>query len=159
SAAALGKSSGPALVERPPTEQLPNDFPLSYVWSYASSSAAVRSLYEKAKREQWDAGVALDWTVAVDPERENMPDAMHPIYGTEIWRRLDDRNVRRLRREGFAWMLSQFLHGEQGALLATAQLALAVPTADAKLYAATQVVDEARHVEVYERYLREKLEL
>ena len=57
-----------------------------------------------------------------------------------------------------AWILSQFLHGEQGALLATAQIVDAVPVIDAKLYAATQVMDEARHVEVYDRYLREKLE-
>ena len=57
-----------------------------------------------------------------------------------------------------AWLLSQFLHGEQGALLATAQLVSAVPIIDAKLYAATQVIDEARHVEVYERYVCEKLE-
>ena len=43
--------------------------------------------------------------------------------------------------------------------LATAQIVNTVPWIDAKLYASTQVVDEARHVEVYERYLREKVEM
>jgi hypothetical protein len=58
-----------------------------------------------------------------------------------------------------SYILSNFLHGEQGALLATAQIVNAAPTADAKLYAATQVMDEARHVEAYDRYLREKIEM
>jgi hypothetical protein len=55
------------------------------------------------------------------------------------------------------WSLSQFLHGEQGALICTAKITETVPWYDAKLYASTQVVDEARHVEVFARYLDEKL--
>jgi hypothetical protein len=56
-----------------------------------------------------------------------------------------------------AWMLSQFLHGEQGALFAAAQVTEAVPGLDAKLYGSTQVVDEGRHVEVFHTYLTRKL--
>ena len=149
----------PAYVERPPVEALPTAFPLAYVWNYGTTREDVRALYEKAKREQWNGALELPWQIEVDPERENVPDMMHPIYGSHIWTRLTEREIRRLRHEGFAWMLSQFLHGEQGALLATAQLALAVPSADAKFYASTQVVDEARHVEVYQRYLSGKLGL
>jgi hypothetical protein len=55
-------------------------------------------------------------------------------------------------------VMSQFLHGEQGALLCTAKIVETVPWYDAKLYAATQVVDEARHVEVFAKYLDTKLE-
>ena len=55
------------------------------------------------------------------------------------------------------WQLSQFLHGEQGALLATAQIVDSVPWFEGKQYGATQVMDEARHVEVYRKYLLEKL--
>ena len=55
------------------------------------------------------------------------------------------------------WTLSQFLHGEQGALICTAQIVETVPWIDAKYYAATQVMDEARHVEVFAKYLDEKL--
>jgi hypothetical protein len=51
------------------------------------------------------------------------------------------------------------MHGEQGALLAAAQIVGTASQIDAKLYASTQVIDEARHVEVYEKYLREKVEL
>ena len=59
--------------------------------------------------------------------------------------------------ENRKWTLSQFLHGEQGALLCTSKIVETVPWYDAKLYAATQVVDEARHVEVFGRYLDEKM--
>jgi hypothetical protein len=55
------------------------------------------------------------------------------------------------------WTLSQFMHGEQGALICTAKIVESVPWIDAKYYAATQVMDEARHVEVYAKYLKEKL--
>lgn len=148
---------GSAYVERPEVELLPTSFPLSYVWKYETQKQDMRNLYEKAKREQWNATLELPWSTSVDPEGENLPDMMMPIYGTHLWNRLDGHGIKELRHESFAWVLSQFLHGEQGALLATAQLALAVPWADAKFYAATQVMDEARHVEVYDRYLREKL--
>ena len=58
-----------------------------------------------------------------------------------------------------AWQLSQFLHGEQGALLCTAKIVQQVPAIDAKFYAATQVIDEARHVEAYSRLLHDKFQL
>jgi hypothetical protein len=62
-----------------------------------------------------------------------------------------------LTNEFTRWRLSQFLHGEQGALVCTAKIVESVPWIDAKYYAATQVMDEARHVEVFGRYLNEKL--
>jgi hypothetical protein len=82
-----------------------------------------------------------------------------PIYGTELWHKLDAGEIATLRQHSISWTLSQFLHGEQGALLAASQVVDTVPWLDAKLYGATQVMDEARHVEVYERYLREKIGL
>jgi hypothetical protein len=72
-------------------------------------------------------------------------------------RRLDPEEGIEMNLNMNAWMLSQFLHGEQGALLATAKIVQAVPDEEAKWYAANQVADEARHVEVYHRYLTEKL--
>ncbi len=133
---------------------------LTYTWDYASKRVELRALYEKSKDLMWNARVDLPWDTDVDPERENTPDQMVPIYGTPVWNRLDPKkDVPRLRRHMAAWMISNFLHGEQGALLATAQIVTAAPTPDAKLYAAAQVYDEARHVEAYDRYLREKLEL
>jgi hypothetical protein len=128
-----------------------------YAWRYLPVASGLRDLYQKAKEEQWDGEKVLDWSIPVDPEAENTPDAYIAIYGSPLWNRMTDREKRRLRHEMTSWILSNFLHGEQGALLAAAQLVDAVPEIDAKLYGATQVVDEARHVEVYDRYLREKV--
>ena len=47
------------------------------------------------------------------------------------------------------------MHGEQGALIATSRIVQTV----ADLDAATQVMEEARHVEAYSRLLQEKFEL
>jgi hypothetical protein len=140
-----------------PVERLRTDFDLHYTWSYEAARLELLSLYEKAKRDQWNATDHLAWSTSVDPEAEIMPDFQIPVYGTHIWAKLTPADIRKLRRESLAWTLSQFLHGEQGALLATAQIVDATPSIEAKLYGATQVMDEARHVEVYARYLREKL--
>jgi len=139
-------------------EPIPTTCPTAWTTDYRPTDARLRDLYEKAKHEQWEAA-ALDWRVDVDPERQNFPDQQIPIYGTDLWRNLDSSEIQALRRHSTSWMLSQFLHGEQGALLAASQVVDTVPWLDAKLYGATQVMDEARHVEVYERYLREKIEL
>ncbi|HZP41569.1 MAG TPA: ferritin-like domain-containing protein [Candidatus Binatia bacterium] len=136
---------------------LPTRFDTAYTWDYGVAREDLRTLYEKAKSDQWNATVGLAWETDVDPEREIVPDVQVPVYGTHIWEKLTEAEIRKLRREALAWTLSQFMHGEQGALLATAQIVDATPAFDAKLYGATQVVDEARHVEVYARYLREKM--
>ena len=138
-------------------EFLPTTFDLCYTWRYEAARLELRSLYEKAKRDQWNATDQLPWATPVDPEAELVPDIQIPVYGTHIWERLTPGDVKKLRREALAWTLSQFMHGEQGALLATAQIVDATPWIESKFYGATQVMDEARHVEVYSRYLREKL--
>jgi hypothetical protein len=71
-------------------------------------------------------------------------------------RKLEEREIIQLQTHMNAFMLSQFLHGEQGALIATSKIVQTVPWEEAKFYAASQVMDEARHVEVYHRYLTEK---
>ena len=129
-----------------------------YNWDYGVHRVDLRNLYEKSKDAMWNARTQLPWETSVDPESETVPDQMSPIFGTPLWDKLDKKTeLPKLRRLSSAWMLSNFLHGEQGALLATAQLVGAVPGTDAKFYASTQVMDEARHVEAYDRYLRDKI--
>jgi hypothetical protein len=131
-----------------------------YVWDYDIKRADLRNLYEKAKDAQWNARTLIAWDTPVDPEGDNVPEQFIPIFGTRLWDKLDKkRELPQLRRHSTAYLLSNFLHGEQGALMATSQLVSSVPSADAKLYAATQAMDEARHVEAYDKYLREKVEL
>ena len=150
----LGLPTAPSGVE-----VLPVSYNALYTWEYTVQRPELRNLYEKSKDMMWNARTLLAWDTDVDPEAPTVPDQFCPIFGTHLWDRLTEREIRKLRRLSSSYMLSNFLHGEQGALLAAAQIVSAVPTADAKFYAATQVMDEARHVEAYDRYLREKIEV
>ncbi|HKA29623.1 MAG TPA: ferritin-like domain-containing protein, partial [Candidatus Binatia bacterium] len=138
-------------------ELLSTTFNTAYAWNYEMVRRELHNLYEKAKRDQWNATEQLSWHLDVDAEAENLPDMQIPVYGTHIWEKLGPAELRTLRREQLRWSLSNFMHGEQGALLATAQIVDATPWMEAKFYGATQVMDEARHVEVFSRYLNEKL--
>ena len=87
------------------------------------------------------------------------PDMYVPIYGSPSWEKMSRREKDHVRHHYAAWLFSQFLHGEQGALVCAAKIVQTVPDVDSKFYAATQVMDEARHVEAYKRLLHEKFEL
>jgi hypothetical protein len=140
------------------TEALRTDHPTVYVWNYACDNPELRVLYEKAKDSTWNARTAIAWATPVDPSAPHSADHENPLYGSRAWASLDPkRDIPQLRRHQLAYLLSNFLHGEQASLLATSQLIALAPTTDAKLYAASQVADEARHVEVFDRYLREKV--
>ncbi len=129
-----------------------------YNWDYRVDNQVLRSLYEKGKRDQWNGSQDLDWSIPVDPENwETFPKTAVPIYGSDIWHKLNEKEQTNLSYEFTTWRISNFLHGEQGALLTTAQIVVAAPSMDAKFYGSTQVMDEGRHVEVFERYLREKV--
>lgn len=138
-------------------EPLTTEYDINYVWDYSSKEEGLRNLYEKSKAGHWNAKTDPDWSIDVDPEAENMPDAAIPWYGSSHWNKLSDKEIRWVRHSGQAWTLSQFMHGEQGALMVAAQLVNCVPDIDAKFYAAQQAADEARHVEAYELYLANKL--
>ncbi|HEV2309006.1 MAG TPA: ferritin-like domain-containing protein [Acidimicrobiia bacterium] len=135
-----------------------------FTWDYEQSRKPLQRLYEKAKTSQWNAK-DLPWDTDVDPaavaaanqvqngwgeqQRVDVTGTPFETWGDKEWL---DFNI-----ESQSWTLSQFLHGEQGALICTAQIVETVPWIDAKYYASTQVMDEARHVEVFSRYLNEKL--
>jgi hypothetical protein len=139
-------------------ETILTSFDTNYAWNYGSVKEGLRDLYEKAKRDQWNATHQLDWKTDVDPESAIIPAAVNPLQRYGPYQKLDAREKKRLQHAQISLQLSQFLHGEQGALIVASQLVGGVPWIDAKYYAATQTMDEARHVEVFSRYLREKLE-
>jgi para-aminobenzoate N-oxygenase AurF len=140
-----------------PLETLETKLDLTYNWGYEKTRQDLRDLYKKAQRSQWQPDITLPWDQSVDLDKQYYPEEMFPLYGSDIHARLTDKDKTALGREMFSWILSQFLHGEQGALLAAAQLVTSVPDMDSKYYASTQVFDEGRHVEVYDRYLHEKI--
>ena len=135
-----------------------------FTWDYSLARPNLRRLYEKAKTGQWNGSTDLPWDTDVDIEGTIAADqaaigaGIDPAQyiGTPL-EKWGDKEWIDFGVEGRRWSLSQFLHGEQGALLCTAKITETVPWYDAKLYASTQVVDEARHVEVFARYLEEKL--
>jgi hypothetical protein len=139
-----------------------------FTWDYEQSRPALVKLYEKAKTSQWNATTDLDWSIDVDQEQVVLANA-EANFGTATtlgaefdvtgtpFAKWGDKEWIQLGIESQNWTLSQFMHGEQGALICTAQIVETVPWIDAKYYAATQVMDEARHVEVFARYLDTKL--
>ncbi|HEY7069225.1 MAG TPA: ferritin-like domain-containing protein [Acidimicrobiales bacterium] len=139
-------------------DQVDMGLPASFVWDYDQSRPPVARLYERAKAGQWNPAVDLDWMVDVDPGAEPPPEA-RGLDWSQLGGPLADRLAAdRILRHEFAaqqhgWLISQFMHGEQGALLAAAKICAASESLDDKLFAAVQVGDEARHVEAYQRYL------
>ena len=147
-----------------PVEQVAWDVEQAYAttfsWEYDDGRAKLLALYDKGKRQQWNASDRIDWSQDLDPENPSgLPDEMISIHGSPAWNRMNDADKAKLRHHLQAWQISQFLHGEQGALVCTAKIVQQVPAIDAKFYAATQVVDEARHCEAYARLLHEKFDL
>jgi hypothetical protein len=129
-------------------------------FDYTGGRDQLLRLYDKGTRRQWIGSDRLDWSLDVDPmDPVGMPDEMHTLYGTPWWEKMTPAERGEAKRHLEAWRFSQFMHGEQGALICTAKIVQTVPDIDSKFYAATQVIDEARHVEVYSRYLHEKIQL
>jgi hypothetical protein len=129
-------------------------------WEYDENREKLLNLYEKGKKLQWNSNHRIDWAMEVDPDNPlGVPDEGIAIYGSETWNKMSNKERAELKRHMAAWQFSQFMHGEQGALICTAKIVSTVPLVDAKFYAATQVMDEARHIEAFARFLYEKIQL
>ena len=130
----------------------------SYNWDYTIADNRIKKLYELGKELNWNGSIDLQWDYT-HPADEKLvePDEQLPHETLEAYENLTDEEKILFDRQSTAELMSQFLHGEQGALLVASQLASCAPTYNAKLYAASQTFDEARHVEVFNRYLQEKI--
>jgi hypothetical protein len=135
-----------------------------FTWDYERDRHQLVTLYNKAMSSQWNSVTDLDWSTDVDPEalvdrdtpvmRLMRAAADEPRSPISSW---GDVEFSRLGVELLKANLSQFMHGEQGAMLTAAKIVETVPWIDAKYYAATQTMDEARHTEVFAKYLSTKL--
>lgn len=128
----------------------------SYNWDYESANTKIRRLYELGKKFNWDAMADVDWDTPYPRTEPPSDPAMNPYAGHPRYEAMSQEEKMEFAWRGHAQVLSQFLHGEQGALMVASQLVSCAPTHDAKLYAASQTFDEARHVEVFNRYLRQR---
>lgn len=126
-------------------------------WEYDDGRDSLLELYQKGKKQQWKASERIDWSMDLDPENPiGVPDIAISIFGSDMWRKMTDIEKVKLHHHSQAWQISQFLHDEQGALACITKIVQQVPQLNC---AATQVIDEARHVEAYSRLLRDKFEL
>ena len=147
-----------ALPERAPRREVTRAaLDAVYSWDYEPEIDTVRALYANALDRQWIAVRDLDWQGGIDRDAFSRTFSLAgiPIQETDFWKGLDEGIRWEISRRTAAFMLSNFLHGEQGALMVASQLVNAVPHMDAKFYAATQTLDEARHVEVFAAYIEQ----
>ncbi|MGB1139914.1 MAG: ferritin-like domain-containing protein [Halioglobus sp.] len=127
----------------------------SYNWDYKIQDDRIKKLYDLGKQLNWDPEMDIDWN---RPWPEEMPSPeMMNLHDYEPYLALSEKEREEFWLHMNAWSLSQFLHGEQGALLVASQLCSCAPTFNAKLYAASQTFDEARHVEVFNKYLQQRV--
>jgi hypothetical protein len=133
---------------------VPQSFDASFNWDYDDGRAAMMGLYRKGVEMQWNAETRIDWTQELDEDNpEQLPEAMLPISGMAQYESMSRQEKATVRRHFQGWQISQFMQGEQGALICAAKIVTQVPDIDSKFYASTQVIDEARHVESYKRLL------
>lgn len=137
-----------------PCWTVPQNFEASFDWEYDDGRRQMMHLYQKGKDMQWDALTRIDWSLELDEENPmQIPDEMGGVQHTPVWEKMDKKERAKLRRHMQAWTTSQFMQGEQAALICAAKIVQQVPDLDAKFYASTQVMDEARHVEAYKKLL------
>jgi hypothetical protein len=131
----------------------------SYNWDYTVADNRIKKLYELGKELNWNGSIDLDWDYnhPKDKPLTGIEGVTLPHEELDAWKNLTDEEKMEFDRHETAEVLSQFLHGEQGALLVASQIVSCAPTFNAKMYAASQTFDEARHVEVFNRYLQEKV--
>ena len=125
----------------------------SYNWDYTDADTRIKKLYELGKKLNWNGSIDLDWDNHIGKDEFPMKAELIARMEGPLSMLPEDQKLEYMRHDQ-AWALSQFLHGEQGALLVASQLVSCAPTYQAKLYAASQTFDEARHVEVFNRYIQ-----
>jgi hypothetical protein len=135
-----------------PDDMYRNPMEIAWSFDYLFGKGKVEDLYKRAKQNQWDSDQLLPWDTKVDPSSPLIADRSSIFHKMPFFNKLSKSQRETFTAHSTAQLLSQFLHGEQGALMTAACVTHSVPDTTAKLYAATQTMDEARHVEVYARY-------
>ena len=136
---------------------IPGTIETVFEFDYSVQAEDMRALYEKAKRDQWNASRDIAWETPEPSDGRVLADELVDIHDSPIWSRLSERDRVELNRRIAAWRLSVLVYGEQGAMLACSQMVDIVQGTDEKFFQATQVMDEARHNEVLERYIQTRL--
>lgn len=137
-----------------PVWTVPQGFEAAFDWEYDDGRKQMMHLYQKGKDMQWDALDRIDWSLDLAEDNPmEMPDELGGMHTTDVWAKMNKKERGEFRRHYQSWATSQFMQGEQAALICAAKIVQQVPDLDAKFYASTQVMDEARHVEAYKKLL------
>ncbi len=139
--------------------QLDVDVPLElhWTWNYGSEVEELRRLYEKGKVNQWNAETDLDWEAPLtNDEWVIAPEASLLAQATAMMGK-DEATQKAAAFDEINYLLSQLLHGEQAALQLCGQLTNVCDKMDEKWYAASQVIDEARHIEAFSKLMQRKM--
>src|SRR5436309_14555974 len=89
-----------------------------FEFDYAVRAEDMRGLYEKAKRDQWNASRDIAWDTPGTDDGRVLADELIDIHGSPLWERLGEADRVELNRRITAWRLSVLVYGEQGAMLA-----------------------------------------
>jgi hypothetical protein len=100
---------------------------------------------------QWQAGEDLDWKIDIDPVKVGRTIG-NAMVSPGLLSRLSSSQSDALLAGMGALTFSQLMHGEQGALMVSANLVRLLPSIEMKQAAASQTADEARHLAVFSRY-------
>jgi len=130
---------------------------VNWTWEYGSEVAELRNLYEKGKTAQWNAETDLDWSIPVTPEEWVLASEGSLLAQATKLMGKDEATQKQAAFDELNYLLSQLLHGEQAALQLCGQLVNICDKMDQKWYAASQVIDEARHIEVLSKFLTRKM--
>ncbi len=134
---------------------VPQQFDATFDFEYDDGRTTLMHLYQKGKDMQWDAVNRIDWSLELDEENPmQLPDEGIALKGSPIWEKMSEKERITFRRHVQSWNISQFMQGEQAALICASKIVQQVPDLDAKFYASTQVMDEARHVEAYQNLMK-----
>lgn len=142
-----------AILEAPALVEFLSPLRGTYDNEYSLDGGGTTTLYELGKSQNWNATTDIDWACP-RPEGAPFNESDIGIAGYAPFERLDPAKREAFVWEYLSWHASQFLHGEQGALIVASQLVSCAPDMPSKLYSASQAFDEARHVEVFKRYLQ-----
>ena len=125
-----------------PSWTVPQNFDATFDFDYGEGRNRTMQLYQKGKDKQWDALERIDWSLSLDSENPmQMPDEANAVFHTPLWAKMSEQEKITLRHHQQSWMMSQFMQGEQAALLCAAKIVQQVPDLDSKFYASTQVMD------------------
>ena len=128
-------------IPSPASWDVPQDFQTCFNWEFAPERTRLLGLYERGKTMQWNANDRIDWSQELDPENpQQLPEESLPVSGAPFYQRMSPAEKAQIRRNYQSWSVSQFLQGEQGALICAAKIVQQVPDMDSKFYAATQTM-------------------